>query len=403
LVIQWTAGIELILDEVNYVDYGQHLLKNGLLPDAFRPPLYPSLIALSQWLGGPFATPVRIAQAILATGAGWVLYRWLRGHVGHKGAALSSALWCFYPVLIGYTHLLWTETVFLSMIVFFLATALPAGSLSLGRTFAAGFLFGLTSLTRSVLTPVFWLAPLFVLLKPTRFSWRSKPSLRAAIFLAGFAAPIAPWVAHNIAVEGRPILTETTHGYNLWKGNTPWEHPFATEAPQYPGPLVSIPMFPYEGSGPRITEHCEGKHTLDVPFTRWHLSQCARTMAVDYIVSDPMAFVQRGFTKLGHAFHPSNLLHRHLHLNLYGETGPAWSAFIIWGTTLSYGIVALIGLMAVIRAPRTPFTGLLVGVGVYQAAVIFITFGNTRFRLLILLVGIILSAWLPHRTRGSEE
>ena len=135
LVIQWTSGIELILDEVNYMDYGSHLLAHGVLPDAFRPPLYPTMIALSHWMGGATATSVRITQALIATGAGMVLYRWLAGHVGHRGAALTCGLWCFYPVLIGYTHLLWTETVFLSMLIFFLATALPAGSMSHRRTY----------------------------------------------------------------------------------------------------------------------------------------------------------------------------------------------------------------------------------------------------------------------------
>ena len=395
LVIQWTSGIELILDEVNYVDYGRHLLANGFLPNAFRPPLYPSLIALSELIGGPSATAVRMVQAIISSAAGLVLFQWLKAHVGQRGASLSCAVWCFYPVLIGYTHLLWTETVFLSMIVFFLATAMPDHSLSMRRTFSAGLLFGLTALTRSVVTPVFWLAPLFVLLHPSRWAWRPKPGLRTLIFLAGFALTIAPWAAHNVVVEGRLVVMETTNGYNLWKGNTPWEHPFATEAPQYPGPVVSIPMFPYEGSGPRLTSFCEEKHASSEPFDRWHLSQCARSMAFDFIAEEPFAFIQRGFTKLGHAFHPSNLLQRHLHLNLYGEWSPFLSNLMIWGTSLSYFALIVLSIFALIRAPRSPMTGLLVGLGAYQMAIIFITFGNTRFRLLILLMGIILAAWIP--------
>ena len=402
LVIQWTAGIELILDEVNYMDYGSHLLAHGQLPDAFRPPLYPSLIALSHWIGGATATPVRIAQALMATGAGFVLYRWLRGHVGHRGAALSCGLWCFYPVLIGYTHLLWTETVFLSMLIFFLATALPAGALSPRRAVGAGVVFGLTALTRSVAAPVFWLAPLFVILHPTHRATRPQPALKAVLFLGGFLVTMAPWVAHNLHVEGRAIATETTNGYNLWKGNTPWDHPFATEAPQYPGPLVSIPMFPYEGSGPRLTAHCEAQHQAAEPFSRWHLSRCARAMAIDFITDEPLAFVQRGFTKLGHALHPSNLLQRHLHLNLYGDWPPMLAWGLIWGTSLSYlGLLALGGL-ALRRAPRTPTTLLLVGVAIYQLAIIFITFGNTRFRLPVLLILMILAAWFPQRESAEE-
>ena len=153
-VVGWASGIELILDEVNYMDFGEHLLAHGTLPSAFRPPVYPGLIALSQLIGGADPAAMRILQALIATAAGLTLYRWLLGHVGHRGALLSCTLWSLYPVFIGFTHLLWTETVFLSMLIFFLATAMPAGALSPKRTAAAGVLYGLTCLTRSVMTPV---------------------------------------------------------------------------------------------------------------------------------------------------------------------------------------------------------------------------------------------------------
>ena len=393
VVVHWSTGIALILDELNYFEYAQHLAATGLLPDAFRPPLYPAFIAATTAIGGMTATPVRSAQALTAIGAGWVMYRWLRGHVGHMGALVSTALWCLHPVLIGYTHLLWTETVFLSLLIFFLATALPSGGLSLKRTAASGVLFGLITLTRSVLSPVFWLAPLFVIAQPSRFALRKNPGLRTLIFLASFGLTMAPWVAHNVWVEGRPILTETTHGYNLWKGNTDFVHPLATEGPQYPGPIVSIPMFPYEGSGPRITVKCEAEHRSAEPFTRWHLSRCAQALAIDHIIADPVGFLSRGFVKLGHAFHPSNLLSRHYWLGLYGEWPPTLGLTLVWSTALSSLFILGLGILGLIRAPMAPIKLLLCGLGTYQLSVIFVSFGNTRFRLVVVLTAIILSAW----------
>ena len=398
MVAHWAADVELILDEVNYLDYGQYLLAHGLLPDAFRPPMYPSLIAVAQFLGGEGATSVRVLQSIISIAAGWTLYRWLHGYVGHRGAALSTALWCLYPVLIGFTHLLWTETVFLSMLIFFFATALPAGELGIRRTAAAGVLYGLTGLTRSVLMPIAWLAPLSVMICTQRWAWRPQRSLRALVFIGSLALTISPWIAHNQSVEGRWILTETTHGYNLWKGNTPWAHPFATEAPQYPGPLVSIPMFPYEGSGPRINAHCEAEHSdSSKPFTRWHLSRCTRAMALEYITSEPIAFLTRGIQKLGHAFHPSNLLSRHLWLGLYEPFPAILRRPLIWGTAAAFLGMMMVTLLAVRRSPNIPFKAVVGALALYQLAVIFITFGNTRFRLPVLLVGMILAAWIPRR------
>ena len=395
VVIHWAMDLELILDEVNYLDYGQHLLAHGLLPDAFRPPGYPSLVALAQFLGGEGPTSVRVLQSLVSVLAGWVLYRWLLPHTGHRGASLSAALWCLYPVFIGFSHLLWTETVFLSSLIFFLATALPSTPISNKRAFWAGVMYALASLTRSVLLPLAVIAPLTVMLRSNHWTWQRMPKTKGLLFLVGFGLTVLPWAIHNKVVEDRWIVVETTNGYNLWKGNTPWSHPFATEAPQYPGPWISIPMFPYEGSGPRLTEHCEAQHAGG-DFRRWHLNRCARALAVEHIRADPAAFLTRGFSKLGHAFHPSNLLMRHLWLGLYGELPPTLRTSLIWGTTFSYLGALIIALVALFRRPRMPIQLFMILLAAYQLSVIFITFGNTRFRLPILLAGFVLAAWLPN-------
>jgi hypothetical protein len=402
MVAHWTQGLELILDEVNYLDYGTHLLAHGKLPGAFRPPAYPALIALAQVIGGAGPTSVRVAQSVISMGAAFTLFHWLQGHVGRVGALLSTALWCLHPVLIGFTHLLWTETLFLSLLIFFLATAMPSGTMTIRRTAAAGVLYGVAALTRSVLTPFVWLAPLFVAVLPSTWAFRQRPWFRAMVFWAAFGLTLAPWVAHNQEVEGRPIFTETTNGYNLWKGNTDWKHPFATEAPQYPGPLVSIPMFPYEGSGPRLSDHCEALHQGDETFTRWHLSQCARSMAIDHMVADPMGVLSRGVSKLGHAFHPSNLLTRHYWLGIYKGFPPVLAPMLIWATALSSLGILLLGILGLRRAPRTPLPLLLAGLGASQLAVIFITFGNTRFRLPVMLMAIIIAGWIPSKATHPD-
>ena len=238
LVVRWTQSLTLILDESDCVDHAQFLLANGHLPDAFRPPVYPAFVAICQMLGGDTATPVRFGQALVTTAAGLVLYRWLRSHVGHPGALFSTAIWCLYPVFIGYTHLLWTESIFLSLLILFFSISLTPGKLSLQRTAWAAVVFGLAALTRSVLFPLLPLASIFVLAHTNRWALRPRPIQRFILFVTVAAMTIVPWTVHNRVVEGRWILNETTHGYNLWKGNTPWAHPYATEGPQYPGPIV---------------------------------------------------------------------------------------------------------------------------------------------------------------------
>ena len=103
------------------------------------------------------------------------------------------------------------------------------------------------------------------------------------------------------------------------------------------------------------------------------------------------------------AFHPSNLLQRHLWLGNYGDLSSGLRRVLIWGTTLPYfAMLAVIG-FAIRRTPRTPMNAALLLLALYQAAVIFITFGNTRFRLPIIVIGMILTAWLPGRALNRTD
>ena len=407
-VVALTTHVELVLDESNYVEIAQYFLANGHFEGAFRPPVYPLFVAFCQAIGGDSATPVRIGHALVSTAAGVVLYTWLRSHVGHRGALLSASVWCLYPVFIGFTHLLWTETVFLSLLIGFIALLFPAGPLSMRRTAAAAVVYGLASLTRSMLLPFTPFAALFVLFESAAWNWRSQRWARYALFIAVVGATVFPWSLHNRVVEGTWVVNETTHGYNLWKGNTPWSHPHAETGPRYPGPFKSIPMFPYEGSGDRLTESCaeeaiaRSDDALD-NYSFYDVSECAQQRAVQYVMDYPVSFLARGPEKLGYAFHPANLLQRHLWMGNYGSVPLAIGKGLIWLTTGSYLLLLLLIGAAVIRAPRTPLSAAVALIGLYQLAIIFITFGNSRFRMPVLLMGIILAAWLPSQTAKATE
>ncbi|MGB0640988.1 MAG: hypothetical protein ACPGTU_16740, partial [Myxococcota bacterium] len=111
----------------------------------------------------------------------------------------------------------------------------------------------------------------------------------------------------------------------------------------------------------------------------------------------------RGPKKLGVAFHPSNLLQRHMWLGHYGDLSTRLQQIIVWGTTLPYFGLLAVMVVAIRKIPRTPLSAALGLIAIYQLAVIFITFGNTRFRLPVMLVGIIYAAWLPKRSIGTDS
>ena len=221
-------------------------------PDGVRPagmrfsPLWPGLVAAAAGLDGrlragmdcvvgsaghddtcPSAAPsLRLLQFAELAGFFWLVW-WMGGVAGGAtvgwlslGLALVTS-----PLLLRSVAYLMTE-----MTCLFLSTAaiaagvcaLVAGRANpaaggptrlgtasrtcLGWACASGALLGLTALTR----PAFlYLVPMTLL--ALALAGRRRALLPGAAFLAGAVATLAPWIARNAAVLGRPALT---YGYD---------------------------------------------------------------------------------------------------------------------------------------------------------------------------------------------
>ena len=392
LAVVWaSADLELVLDELDYVKRARFILENGHLPDAFRPPVYPALLAGIFGLTGVSATAVRVVHACLGTATAGLLYHWLRGHVGERGALLSTGVFAVFPTIVGFTHFLFTETLYLGALVTGLWLLFPGEESGPRRPVWAGLVLGLAGLTRSLMVP---LLPIIALgLGLLERSWRAP-----ARFLATATVVLLPWMAHNVVVTGSPTVVEISNGYNLWKGNTPVAHPMATQGPRFPGPIVSIPMFPYEGSKATLERMCTARQGSQTTLTFAQTNDCARQLALEYIASDPLAFVGRMPAKLGQTLHPSSQLTRSLWLGSYGSV-PVWMGkLLIWSTAVSWVLVAGLGLIAWMRMPRGGPKWALLLVVAHQLGVVAVTFGHNRFRLPVVLAAIIALAWLPRQS-----
>lgn len=390
LLAVWLCwDLPLLLDEDDYHRRALYLLQNGHFPDAFRPPVYPTFIAAIYAVAGPVPGAVRLAQAALGVAAGALLYRWLWGHVGERGALLSLGAYAVYPTLAGFAHMVWSETVYLSLLLAFLVALFPADGRV--RSGWAGLALGLGALTRSQLVPLAPLAAVGVALL-TR-SWQ-----QALRFGAVVAVCLVAWAGHNLAVTGAPTVLEISNGYNLWKGNTPVVHPLSVEGPQIPMPLRPIPMFPYEGSEETLYGLCAealGRPAGALTFPE--VNDCARDLAVGYIAADPAGFVARGFEKLGYTFHPSSQLTRYLWVGHYGAV-PGWAGMgLVYGTAASMVLALGAGLLGWVRMPQGALKWAIALLVAHQLAVVFVAFGNSRFRLPIVLLALVCVAWLPRR------
>lgn len=208
-------------DTDNYWQLAQALWEDGVFgfdgrPTAFRPPLYPWLLApLAAWPGSERVL-IGGLHALLGAGSVWLTWhlarRWQLGRGGW-----CAALWVACdPLLVYQSTQLMTET----LATFFVLAGLAAVDWACARPTARSALF------------VGCLAGLAGLCRPTFYPWAASLALpwlvrremrlrRLCTFAFGAVLVVAPWAVRNTLVFGRPILTTTHGGYTLLLAHNP--------------------------------------------------------------------------------------------------------------------------------------------------------------------------------------
>lgn len=224
-------------------------------PTAFRPPLYPLLLAGVLWAG-----PVGIAVLQVTLGVGTAALTAALGRRLGLGrwSVFAAGLVAADPLLLRYTPQVMTEVTcaFLAVLVLWLAAgpsqgterpqdtppppAPPPGeggaralapdlaarpSPLARRPFLLGLALGLAVLSR----PTFWAFGLLAAITGIwgRTSGKRPPAFRpvharqAALVLFGAMLVVAPWAVRNAVALGRPVLTTTHGGYTLLLANNP--------------------------------------------------------------------------------------------------------------------------------------------------------------------------------------
>jgi 4-amino-4-deoxy-L-arabinose transferase-like glycosyltransferase len=197
-----------------------------------RPPLYVAFLGSFLHLFGFNLAPIRLVQIVISLAVPVLVYLLARTMLGKEvafWAGLISAIWLPLAVL---PHLILAENLFLPLLlaaVWCLVKFQQEGRL--GWLLISGGCWGLATLTKGLTVGFLPLAGLWIGWqsfakknhhpKPAQSLW-GKRALRALVhsaLLLGMALLlILPWTGYNWQRYGRPILVDTTGGYNFWLG-----------------------------------------------------------------------------------------------------------------------------------------------------------------------------------------
>lgn len=194
-------------------------------PTAFRPPLYPLLLAPLTQTTHPQAAlaALHLALGVLTVVLTMCLAR--RAGLG-SAAALAGLLVAVDPLLVWHATLVMTETLaaLLAVLAVLALDQVTRSSRWSGALFA-GLVLGLAILCRPTFLVFFPLAALGLV----GLGWvglgRVAPSgtgprwSQAAVFAAAVVATLAPWTLRNWYQLGAPIYSTTHGGYTLWLAN----------------------------------------------------------------------------------------------------------------------------------------------------------------------------------------
>ena len=204
-------------DEGDYIARGMELARSGRLEGTARPPGYIFFLSLVVKLSAAPATALRWAQIGLNLVSVVLLYFVARQAVGRRTATLAAALFALYPTFVGYTLLVYSETLYVCLFLAgTLATLRAWSTRAFLTTTLAGVLLGLSALVKPVAAPV------TVLLAAGFFVARTGlrgAALRALVLLAAFGATVLPYAWRNYAHYDTAVLVDDSAARTLWHAN----------------------------------------------------------------------------------------------------------------------------------------------------------------------------------------
>ena len=381
-------------DSGQYVENACLLMRKGMYGPSGRAPGYPMALAASLWLteragvtvlcprdlffgahDGISAVAIgRLHQVLWSTLTVVLAYLLARALFDARTGLATAALVAFYPNLVGYSHLLWSETLYV-MLSFGWALLLVQG-VRRDRWLAfaaAGALLGYGALVRQTGLTTVGIAVGWLWILGVR-AWR--PLLARALVVVGTAAlVIAPWTLRNWRVHGEPVLISTTGGLALLYGASP-------------NVLADLKRISNRGIKPFSLA----------------ADRAARERAEDIIRRDPRAWGERLLTvNLPSLWHPGyeGVIDHLVGARGYANVTPGVARAGIVLVVASYVLLGVLAAVGLAFAPAREARWLVLALALLYAGLHTVVWGLPRHRLPVMAFATMPAAWVLTRRRDE--
>lgn len=209
------------MDEKHYLKIANNIIKhsiysyddNAIVPTTFHPPGYPLILASVVSMGGGFFALRMLNFVFLACCI--ILLAAILGNHGYKtGGRWVPLIVLCYPVLFFTASTLYPQII-ATAIFLFIIYMIDAFSLSIGKSFITGVLYGL----------LLMISPSFVLMCPVVLAApyilrKSVPRLYLMGLIIGVVVVLTPWVVRNYLVFDRLVILSSNAGKTFILGNS---------------------------------------------------------------------------------------------------------------------------------------------------------------------------------------
>jgi 4-amino-4-deoxy-L-arabinose transferase-like glycosyltransferase len=404
-------------------DEGLHLLAGALVAElgptavGHWPPGYELFLAGVFRAAGVDPLAAKIADVALSTLTVAAAALLARSLGGRRAGHVAGWLCALHPGLVAFSHYLYSETLFAALLTggALFAFRRPEGA-TRAEQVAAGVLFGLAILTRSVLL---YFLPLWVAAQALR---RRAPEARRALVVTLVAlAVVAPWTLRNALRYGAFVPVDSTAAMTAYFAFQPtlfnrdlgfiadWR-PEGRPCPHVP--LDPAPALPSQaalraGLRPGVDAFFEaGEPLLDAKLAQvraWVLvdwpavARCERARAAELVRRDPAAPLRNAAGRVYAFWGPNNFLLRAVHGGEY-PAPPLDRARYAWVESAVVGFHVLVlaaAILALGRRGAPALVGWTAGLAAYSTAVHAVAVSFSRYRLpLMPLLIVLASLWL---------